>query len=293
MGTRLTPARFDIDCDDFLPQLKSAGYSALSDIIHRHAVNGNPVSCIINNPFLPWVLDLAQELEIPSAVLWIQSCAVFSTYYHFYHSLQGEFPSLDNPDGVVSLPGLPELKPDELPTFVLPSNPFKTVAEIFFAQFENMHKATWVFANSFEELEREAIRGVCDRQRIIPRPNSVVYVSVGSVVVLTEEEVVEMANGLLNCGQPFLWVVRDKFRDFLPENFTDSAKENGMVVSWSRQERVLAHPSVGCFLTHCGWNSTLEALTAGVPVVAYPQWGDQVPGAKFFGGCLWGWEVNY
>lgn len=54
-----------------------------------------------------------------------------------------------------------------------------------------------------------------------------------------------------------------------------------MVVPWSPQEQVLTHPSVGCFVTHCGWNSTLEALTAGVPVVAYPQWGDQVPGAKF------------
>jgi UDP:flavonoid glycosyltransferase YjiC (YdhE family) len=55
----------------------------------------------------------------------------------------------------------------------------------------------------------------------------------------------------------------------------------GMVVPWSPQDRVLAHPAVACFLTHCGWNSTLETVAAGVPVVAFPQWGDQCTDAKF------------
>ena len=49
----------------------------------------------------------------------------------------------------------------------------------------------------------------------------------------------------------------------------------GMVVAWCDQQRVLAHPSVGCFVTHCGWNSTLEAVVCGVPMVAVPSWSDQ------------------
>ena len=55
----------------------------------------------------------------------------------------------------------------------------------------------------------------------------------------------------------------------------------GKVVQWSPQEQVLAHPSLACFLTHCGWNSTIEAMASGVPLLAFPQWGDQVTNAKY------------
>ena len=57
--------------------------------------------------------------------------------------------------------------------------------------------------------------------------------------------------------------------------------DNGRVVEYSPQEQVLRHSAVSCFMTHCGWNSTMEALTSGVPVLAFPQWGDQVTDAKF------------
>lgn len=63
--------------------------------------------------------------------------------------------------------------------------------------------------------------------------------------------------------------------DLLPKYAT------GKVVQWSPQEQVLAHPSVACFVTHCGWNSTMESLTSGMPVVAFPQWGDQVTDAVY------------
>lgn len=52
-------------------------------------------------------------------------------------------------------------------------------------------------------------------------------------------------------------------------------------MQWSPQEQVLAHPSVACFVTHCGWNSTMESLTSGMPVIAFPQWGDQVTDAVY------------
>nr|GMC92450.1 NAD(P)H-quinone oxidoreductase subunit U, chloroplastic [Ipomoea batatas] len=60
--------------------------------------------------------------------------------------------------------------------------------------------------------------------------------------------------------------------------------ELAKIVQWCPQEQVLAHPSLSCFVTHCGWNSSMEALTTGTPVVAFPQWGDQSQQRKILGG---------
>lgn len=110
---------------------------------------------------------------------------------------------------------------------------------------------------------------------------SVVYASFGSIAKPDAAQMSEMAEGLYNCGKAFLWVVRASESSKLPENFTDKTKERGLVVTWSPQLEVLAHPAVGCFVTHCGWNSTMEGLGAGVPMVAMPQWSDQTMNAKY------------
>lgn len=118
-------------------------------------------------------------------------------------------------------------------------------------------------------------------------PQSVVYISFGSVVYLTQPQVDEIAHGLLNSGVSFLWVMKPPHKDsgyellVLPDEFLEKAGDNGRVVQWSPQEQVLAHPSVACFVTHCGWNSTMESLTSGMPVIAFPQWGDQVTDAVY------------
>ncbi|XP_060669115.1 UDP-glycosyltransferase 74B1-like [Ziziphus jujuba] len=111
--------------------------------------------------------------------------------------------------------------------------------------------------------------------------NSVVYVSFGSMVSLTQKQMEEIAFGLQESNFHFLWVVRESERDKLPNGFIDSAKEKGLIVGWCNQLEMLAHEAVGCFVTHCGWNSTLEGLSLGVPMVGMPQWADQFTDAKF------------
>lgn len=106
---------------------------------------------------------------------------------------------------------------------------------------------------------------------------------------LKQEQIDEIAYGLLQSGVSFLWVMKPPHKDsgkqphMLPDGILEKTKSRGKVVRWSPQEQVLAHRSIACFVTHCGWNSSMEAIASGVPVVAFPQWGDQVTNAK----CTW------
>ncbi|KAH6835032.1 hypothetical protein C2S53_011639 [Perilla frutescens var. hirtella] len=121
---------------------------------------------------------------------------------------------------------------------------------------------------------------------------SVVYICFGSLGTLSEAQLREVAVGLERSGQRFLWVVRSPpsedtgkrflrppepdLKALLPTGFLDRTKERGLVVkSWAPQVAVLNHTAVGGFVTHCGWNSILEAVSAGVPMVAWPMYAEQ------------------
>ncbi|GJN20436.1 hypothetical protein PR202_gb07814 [Eleusine coracana subsp. coracana] len=111
---------------------------------------------------------------------------------------------------------------------------------------------------------------------------SIVYISFGSLVMLSADQMAEVAEGLYDdSGNAFLWVVRASETPKVPIGFADKAGGRGLIVTWCPQLDVLAHPAIACFLTHCGWNSTMEGLAAGVPIVAMPQWGDQPMNAKY------------
>ncbi|RVW95045.1 UDP-glycosyltransferase 88F4 [Vitis vinifera] len=121
---------------------------------------------------------------------------------------------------------------------------------------------------------------------------SVVFLCFGSKGTFSPAQMKEIANGLERSGKRFLWVVKnppstDKSKRIavtadvdlnvlMPEGFLERTKDRGMVVkSWAPQVAVLNHPSVGGFVTHCGWNSVLEAVVAGVPMVAWPLYAEQ------------------
>ncbi|KAH9307221.1 hypothetical protein KI387_035132 [Taxus chinensis] len=111
------------------------------------------------------------------------------------------------------------------------------------------------------------------------KPGSVVYVCFGSIAVISNSELLEFAWGLQASEQPFLWAIRpDLIRGaspVLPTEFVDKVKGRGFFVSWAPQIEVLSHPSVGGFLTHCGWNSTLESICACVPMICWPFYAEQ------------------
>ncbi|PUZ76696.1 hypothetical protein GQ55_1G311500 [Panicum hallii var. hallii] len=107
---------------------------------------------------------------------------------------------------------------------------------------------------------------------------SVVYISFGSwVPSIGRDAINELALGLEATGRPFLWALKDEpsWREGLPNPYAAVVAGRGKIVGWAPQEDVLRHEAVGCYLTHCGWNSTLEAIQHGVRLLCYPVSGDQ------------------
>ncbi|KAG7592617.1 UDP-glucuronosyl/UDP-glucosyltransferase [Arabidopsis thaliana x Arabidopsis arenosa] len=115
--------------------------------------------------------------------------------------------------------------------------------------------------------------------------NSVVYVNFGSITVLSAKQLVEFAWGLAATGKEFLWVIRPDLvagdEAMVPPEFLTETADRRMLASWCPQEKVLSHPAIGGFLTHCGWNSTLESLCGGVPMVCWPFFAEQQTNCKF------------
>ncbi|KAI6696024.1 hypothetical protein NL676_023734 [Syzygium grande] len=121
---------------------------------------------------------------------------------------------------------------------------------------------------------------------------SVIYVSFGSLASLGEEQMEEITIGLKRMKSNFLWVVRESEEKKLPCNFLQDIElldDKGLVVKWCNQLQVLSHGSVGCFMTHGGWNSTMEGVSLGIPMVVMPQWSDQPTNAAFIADV---WKVG-
>jgi hypothetical protein len=109
----------------------------------------------------------------------------------------------------------------------------------------------------------------------------------------------EFAWGIANSNVPFLWILRPDVvmgEDSInvPQEFLDQIKDRGYITSWCFQEQVLTHPSIGAFLTHCGWNSSLEGISSGLPLVCWPFFAEQQTNCRY--ACTtWGigMEVNH
>ncbi|KAL4590548.1 hypothetical protein LXL04_003480 [Taraxacum kok-saghyz] len=120
--------------------------------------------------------------------------------------------------------------------------------------------------------------------------SSVVFLCFGSMGSFNEEQVKEIAVAVEKSGQKFLWSLRrpppkeqlmglpkdyENYEEVLPEGFLERTSRVGKVIGWAPQMAVLSHPSVGGFVSHCGWNSTLESIWCGVPVAAWPLYAEQ------------------
>ncbi|KAF1859888.1 hypothetical protein Lal_00028071 [Lupinus albus] len=299
--------------ETYFDSFRKVGSETLSNLIEKLDKQGNHVDCIIYDPFIPWVIQVAKRFEIVGVAYFTQNMNVNSIYYHVYKGKLG-VPVIE--DGI-SLPAMPKLQVEELPSFFLTYEEDPSLVDLLAGQFNNIEQADWILCNTFYELDKEiadwsiktwpTFRTVgpnipsmfLDKQHknedycvsqfesedciewLNGKPNgSVVYVSFGSIASIDEDQMKEIAYGLRDSGNYFLWVVRASEDIKLPKDF-EKKSNKGLIVKWCSQLKVLGHDSVGCFITHCGWNSTLEALCLGVPLIAIPQMSDQTTNAKY------------
>ncbi|KAJ4962606.1 hypothetical protein NE237_022545 [Protea cynaroides] len=273
-------------------------------------------------------LSIASDLGIPT-YYFFTSGAVMAAFFFYLPIIHNQITKSfkDIPTTHLHFPGLPPIAASDLPELIhdRESQAYSDFLEIGL----NLRRSNGIIVNTFECLEPTVIKAITDGLCVPDAPtpplycigpliaspknesdkgetvnqcmswleaqptHSVVFLSFGSRGVFSAAQVREIAIGLENSGQRFLWVVRQpvsednnyhrsqKHKDpdleaLLPEGFLDRTKERGFVVkSWAPQVEVLNHESVGGFVTHCGWNSVLEAVCAGVPMVAWPLYAEQ------------------
>ncbi|KAL5580890.1 hypothetical protein UlMin_013332 [Ulmus minor] len=283
------------------------------------------IACIISDEFMFFCEEVATDLKIPSIILRTTNATTSlarSGLVQLYK--EGSVPCQDS-QLYEMVPDLHPLRFKDLP-FSLSAG-FENFAFLIDKTY-NKRKSSAVVWNTIECLEQSTLQQIQQKSEVPIFPigpihklvpgsissslieedrsclssldkqnrHSVIYVSsMGSLASLDEKEVAEIAWGLANSNQPFLWVIRpgsirgSDWIELLPQGFQEAVGERGCIVKWAPQMEVLAHEAVGGFWSHCGWNSTLESIAEGVPMICKPCFTDQWVNARYLSHV---WKVG-
>lgn len=288
-----------------------------------------PVACLITDTSWYFTEAVADGLKVPRIAFRTTSVSSFLAFDAVpLFCRKGYLPKTDCRFEEAEVTEFPPLKVKDLPTFktVDPEN----VCELITRIIKITKESSGLIFNSFKELEEEELTRtakefnlktfaigplhkyfpssstpssllVQDQNAICwlekQPPKSVLYISFGSLAMMDEKDLCEVAWGLANSMQRFLWVIRPgsvhnsnySQLENLPNGFLEAVGERGCIVKWAPQEEVLAHFAIGCFWTHCGWNSTLESICEGVPMICSPFFGDQMVNARYVNDV---WKVG-
>ncbi|GLU07687.1 hypothetical protein SLE2022_246350 [Rubroshorea leprosula] len=264
-----------------------------------------PVTAILTDTYMGWVVRVGNRRNIPVGSLWTTSASVLSVFHHFDLLVKNQhFPAdlSERGDEIVDyIPGLPSTTLANLPTFfhgkgnqsfhlalesvsLLPKSQYllftsvneleSRVIDVFKAEFDF---PVYAIGPSIPFFTLEEDSPSSDYlQWLDSQPKaSVLYISLGSFLSTSTEQMDELVTGVRDSGVRYLWVSRGD-----TSWLKDGCGDKGLVIPWCDQLRVLCHSSVGGFWTHCGWNSTLEAVYAGVPMLTFPIFWDQIPISK-------------
>ncbi|KAK4255138.1 hypothetical protein QN277_008173 [Acacia crassicarpa] len=277
-----------------------------------------PVTCLIADTFFVWPSMIAKKFDLLHVSFWTEPALVFSLYYHMdLLRKNGHFACQDTrKDSVDYIPGVKAIHPKDMMSYLQEKDISTVCHQIIFKAFKEIRSADFVLCNSIQELEPHTISALqahvpffavgpifpsgfikstvptslwlesdCT-QWLDSKPHaSVLYISFGSTVHVAKSDLLEIANGLLLTHVNFLWVLRpdvvsSEDQHPLPDGFEEAVRGRGMIIPWCSQIEVLTHPAIGGFLSHCGWNSTLESIWSEVPLLCFPLLTDQFTNRK-------------
>nr|WMX18670.1 C-rhamnosyltransferase [Viola tricolor] len=306
-------------CDPFWLQWEATRRSlqVLPSLLHSLSP---PLSALVTDvTLLTPVLEFTATLKnLPKYILFVSCARMFSLLasYHTFFSTTHHLPDDDYFSKAELLetpfPGVGPFLKSSIPAALQEAT--NLFVSIFKEDGKRVSSFDGVFINTFDRLEPELVGNgaklfdgrvmpplitvrlsPCDFERGAgasklgwlddQAPGSVVYVSFGSRIAIKKERIREIGEGLVRCGYPFLWVVKDKIvdkedtallEDVIGDELMEKVKSKGLVVKeWVDQGEILGHKAVGGFVNHSGWNSVTEAAWCGMRVLAWPADADQ------------------
>ncbi|XVF38094.1 hypothetical protein REPUB_Repub20aG0068400 [Reevesia pubescens] len=309
-----------VESTDALPSILSLfvpfcrGTKLMQPEFERKLQSLLPVSFMVSDGFLWWTLESATKFGFPRLVFNGSSQYASSLIKAVVVSRLLLGPESDNElITVTQFPWIKVNKNDFDPEISKP-DPNSPRMELLLDQVKTLTNSYGYVVNSFYEMEKTFIDSWNSEERLkvwcvgplclaeppkvehedqnkpswikwldqkLNQGCSVLYVAFGSEAEISSEQLKEIAIALEESKVNFLWVIRESKESELDEGFEEKVKERGVVVKeWVDQREMLMHQSVEGFLSHCGWNSVLESICAGVPILAWPMLSDQPLNAR-------------
>ncbi|XP_047959755.1 flavonol 3-O-glucosyltransferase F3GT2-like [Salvia hispanica] len=269
--------------------------------------SGLEIRCLISDAFLWFSSVVAEKRGVPWVPFWASSS--FSLSAHVYtdqivRSIEST-ETAKQEKALSFIPGLEMATMADLPPEVFLGNYASPLEITLYKMVEHLPKSTAILLNSFEEINPIITKdlkskfpnflnvgpsilaspaspsaAISDETGCLSwlgsqnRPRSVVYISFGSMITPPESELAALCEALETCRFPFLWSIKDHAVRSLPNGFANRTNSFGKMVAWAPQPQILAHESVGAFVSHGGWNSILESIVGCVPMICRPFFGD-------------------
>ncbi|CAA3017134.1 UDP-glycosyltransferase 73C6-like [Olea europaea subsp. europaea] len=278
----LEPAPSCIICDKHL-----SWTADLSNNLQIPRIIFDGMSCftqlIMNKLHISKVHETAPELE-PFVVPSLPDRIEFTKF---------QLPELLNPRSVDAHDVFEDIRATEALSYGVVVNSFEDLEQRYVDEFRKIKMGkVWCIGplslfnrENLDKAERGKKASIetdqCLRWLDSHEPDSVIYACLGSLSRLTPSQFIELALGLEASNSPFILVINiEKTEEIekwiLEYGFDERIKERGLLIrGWAPQVLILSHSSVGGFLTHCGWNSTLEGICAGLPMITWPLFAEQ------------------
>nr|UXY92011.1 UDP-glycosyltransferase UGT13 [Glycyrrhiza glabra] len=274
-------------------------------------------NCIISDVSFPYTSHIATKFNIPRISFYGVSCFCLLWQQNLITSKVME--NIETYSEYFAIPGIPDkievtkaqtpgsmdgnwkefvekMAAAEISTYGVVVNSFEELEPAYVKGYKNSrndNKVWCVGPVSLRNMDKAQRGNKVDSQRCLEwldlqKPSDVIYACLGSMCNLTPLQFIELGTALEACNRPFIWVIRERnqtqeLNTWIEESgFEERTKRRSLLIrGWAPQVLILSHPAIGGFLTHCGWNSTLEAICAGVPMLTWPLFGDQFFNERF------------